>query len=175
MKRGMSRETWRVIKVGVFLLISIVVILPYLVEISTFFHEEAHVKALTKYNIRNYHGVDILMTIPNFFNPKVQKLGITKFDYDQYKKLGAYQKAEIHMAGIISDLKFLFLIGIYLSFANVYFFYKIKIKKDYNLTWVLAINWILFMWLLALIQITVANISNSGGDFYQLVKVLAGV
>ncbi len=175
MKRGMSRESWRVIKVGLFLLVTILIVLPYLVEISTFFHEEAHVEILAKYGIKNYHGTNILMTIPNFFNPRVQKLGVTKFDYEQYKKLGPYQKTEVHIAGIISDLKFLFLIGIYLSFTNIYLFYKIRIKKDYDLTWVLAINWILFMWLLVLIQITVANISNSGGDFYQLIKVLSGL
>ena len=40
----------------------------------------------------------------------------------------------------------------------------------------LGINWILFMWLLALIQITIANIGIQGGDIWQLVKyVAAGV
>ena len=83
------------------------------------------------------------------------------------------QRTEINIAGIVSDLRFLFLIGVYLSFINVYLFYKIKIKGDYNLTWVLAVDWILFMWLLALIQITIANITYSSGDVYNLVNFLS--
>ena len=35
-----------------------------------------------------------------------------------------------------------------------------------------AINWILFMWLLALVQISVSNITYSIGDVYMLVKNL---
>lgn len=174
MQKEVKKEVWRVGKVAIFLLISIVIALPYLVQISTYFHEEAHVKALSKYKIRNYHGVDLLRTIPNFFNPEVKRLGVTKFDYGQYMKLDKYKKAEINIAGVVSDLKFLFLIGIFLSFVNMYLFYKIRFKKEINFTWLLAINWILFMWLLALIQITVANVTYASGDFYQLVKVLGG-
>jgi len=51
-------------------------------------------------------------------------------------------------------------------------FYKIKFKKDYDLTWILAVNWILFMWLLALVQITVSNLTFSSGDFMSLVRVI---
>jgi hypothetical protein len=174
MQKEVKKEVWRVGKVAIFLLVSIVVVLPYLVQVSTYFHEEAHVKVLDKYKIRNYHGVDLLRTIPNFFNPEVKRLGVTKFDYGQYRKLDRYKKAELHIAGVVSDLKFLFLIGIYLSFVNMYLFYKIRFKKEINFIWLLAINWILFMWLLALIQITVANVTYSSGDFYQLVKILSG-
>jgi len=51
-------------------------------------------------------------------------------------------------------------------------YYKIKVKKEINLARVLGINWILFMWLLALIQITVSNITYSSGDIYQLIRFL---
>ena len=80
---------------------------------------------------------------------------------------------EVNISGIISDLKFLFLIGIYLSMINVYMFYKIKFKKEYDLTWILITNWILFIWLLALIQITISNITFVSGVINYLVKSLS--
>ena len=156
--------------VASFLFITIFFILPYLIQVSTFFHERAHQKELTKYGIENTYSFNLLETIPNFFNPKVQKLGVTRFDLEEYKKLDGSKKTEINIAGIVSDLRFLFLIAIYLTFVNIYLFYKIRIKKEINFAWVLGINWILFMWLLALIQITVSNITFSSGDIYQLVR-----
>ena len=69
-----------------------------------------------------------------------------------YYKLDKYKRTEINIAGIVSDLRFLFLIAIYLSFVNVYLFYKIRVKQEINIAWVLGVNWILFMWLLALIH-----------------------
>jgi len=171
-KRIMSDNVWKVFSVASFLFITIFFILPYLVQISTYFHERGHQKVLDKYGIENSYRINLLETIPNFYNPKVNKLGVTRFDLDAYKKLGKYQRTEINIAGIVSDLRFLFLIAIYLSFINVYIFYKVRIKKEYSLTWELAVNWILFMWLLALIQITVANITYASGDVYQLVRFL---
>ena len=56
---------------------------------------------------------------------------------------------------------------------NVYMFYKIKFKKEYDLTWILITNWILFIWLLALIQITISNITFVSGDINYLVKSLS--
>ncbi len=172
MDKEIKKQVLRVFYSASFLFISIVFVLPYLVQITTYFHEKAHIDALNKYEIRNYYQVNLLETIPNFFNPKVGRLGVTKFDFDKYQKLSIYEKAEINLAGIISDLKFLFLVGVYLSFMNLYIFYRIRIKRNINFSWVLAINWILFMWLISLIQITIANISYSSGDVYQLVKAI---
>jgi hypothetical protein len=165
---------WRVFYAASFLFITIFFILPYLVQVSTYFHENSHLKVLAEFGIKSEYNVNFLETIPDFFNPRVTKLGVTKFDFSAYEKLDSYDKARVNIAGIISDLRFLFLIGIYLAMVNVYTFYKIKIKNDYNLTKILAVNWILFMWLLALIQITVSNLSFDSGDFYQLVKNIAG-
>lgn len=162
----------KVFYVAAFLFITIFFVLPYLVQTSTYFHEKGHQKILTKYEVENYYKINLLSTIHNFYNPNVKKLGVTQFDLDAYNKLDKYKKAEINLAGIISDLRFLFLIGIYLAFANIYMFYKVRMKKDYNLTWTLAVNWILFMWLLALIQITVSNLTFNGGDFMQLIRVI---
>lgn len=172
MDSELKKEVWKIFGVASFLFISIFFILPYLVQLTTYFHERGHQKALDKFGIENSYFVNLLETIPNFFNPNVDKLGVTRFDLEAYKQLGKYSRAEINEAGIVSDLRFLFLIGIYLSFVNVYLFYKVRFKQDYNLTWVLAINWILFMWLLALIQITIANITYFGGDISMLVKFL---
>jgi len=172
MGNGAKKEVWKVFKVAMFLLVTILFVLPYLVQISTIFHERAHIKSFNKYGVRNYYYVNLLETIPNFYNPKTTKLGVTKFDFNAYKELEKYQRTEIHIAGLVSDLRILFLIGIYLSFVNVYIFYKLKFKKEVNLTWMLAINWILFMWLLALMQITIANITFGSGDIYQLVRFL---
>lgn len=170
MDSSIKEGIWKIFMVASFLFITIFFILPYLIQTSTYFHEKAHQKALSRYGIENSYSFNLLETIPNFFNPRVQKLGVTRFDLEEYKKLDDSQKTEVNIAGIVSDLRFLFLIAIYLSFVNIYLFYKIKIKKEINFAWVLGVNWILFMWLLALIQITVSNITYPFGDIYQLVK-----
>lgn len=172
MNKKFKKEFMKIFYFASFLFITIFFILPYLVQISTYFHEKSHQEILDKYNIENSYNLDLLSTIHNFYNPNVKKLGVTKFDINVYSKLDKYQKAEINIAGVISDLKFLFLISIYLTFVNVYMFYKIKIKKNYDLIWVLAVNWILFMWLIALVQITISNLTFSSGDFMGLVRVL---
>ncbi|MBR9705475.1 hypothetical protein GOV14_00405 [Candidatus Pacearchaeota archaeon] len=165
-------EVWKVLSVGLFLFVSIFLVLPYLVQVSTFFHEKGHMKGLSKYGVKNSYRLDLVSTIPNFFNPKVEQLGVTRFNLADYKRLDKYQRADINIAGIVSDLKFLFLIGVYLALVNVYTYYKVRFKQNYNLSWVLATNWMLFMWLLALVQITVSNITYGGGDIYQLVRFL---
>lgn len=172
MEEGVKKEIWKIFSVASFLFITIFFILPYLIQTSTYFHERAHQKALDKYGIENSYHFNLLETVHNFYNPKVDKLGVTKFDLGAYMQLDKYQRADINISGIVSDLRFLFLIGIYLTFINIYLFYKIRFKKEINLTWILAINWILFMWLLALIQITVANITYASGDIFQLIKLL---
>lgn len=172
MEEEVKKEIWKIFMIASFLFITIFFILPYLVQVSTFFHERAHQKQLDKYGVENSYKLNLLDTIPNFYNPNVQKLGVTRFDLDAYTKLDKFEKADINVAGIVSDLRFLFLIGIYLSFVNVYLFYKIRFKKEYNVKWALAVDWILFMWLLALIQITVANITYPSGDVYSLVKFI---
>ena len=172
MDETIKKEAWKIFSVASFLFITIFFILPYLVQVSTFFHEKAHQKFLDKYGVENSYKVNLLETIHNFYSPNVDKLGVTRFDLEAYKKLNKYQRTEINIAGIVSDLRFLFLMGIYMTFINIYLFYKIKFKKEISFTWALAVNWILFMWLLALIQITVANITYSSGDIYQIVRFL---
>ena len=171
-KRIVSDEVWKIFMVASFLFITIFFVLPYLIQISTYFHEKGHQRALDRYGVENTYQFNLLDTIPNFFNPKIKKLGVTRFDLDAYKALDNYKRTDVNIAGIVSDLRFLFLIGVYLSLVNVYLFYKIRFKKEYDLKWVLAVDWILFMWLLALIQITVSNITFSSGDVYQLVRFL---
>lgn len=174
MNQELKKGLWRIFYVASFLFITMFFILPYLVQTSTYFHERAHRDVLKELGIQSGYEVNLLETIPNFFNPQVTKLGVTRFNLDEYIQLSAYDKARVNLAGILSDLRFIFLIGIYLALVNVYVFYKVKIKKDYDLTWVLGVNWILFMWLLALIQITVSNVSYSSGDFFQLVRYISG-
>ena len=172
MDEMIKKEAWKVFCVASFLFITIFFILPYLIQVSTYFHERGHVKALERYGVEASYRINLLETIPNFFNPNVNKLGVTRFNLVAYENLDKYQRTNVNIAGIISDLRFLFLVAIYLSMANVYVFYKVRYKNDYDLTWVLAVNWILFMWLLALVQITVSNITYSSGDVFQLVKYL---
>lgn len=172
MEEELKKEVWKVFTVASFLFITIFFILPYLIQISTYFHERGHQQALGKYGIESSYSFNLLETIPNFFNPNIKKLGITRFNLDKYRTLEKFQKTEINIAGIVSDLRFLFLIGIYLSLANVYIFYKVRFRKEYDLTFVLAVNWILFMWFLALVQITVSNITYTSGDIFQLARYL---
>lgn len=172
MEEVIRKEIWKVFSVASFLFITIFFVLPYLIQISTYAHEKSHQKILDRYGIENEYRVNLLETIPNFYNPNLNKLGVTRFDFTAYEKLDKFQRMEVNIAGIVSDLRFLFLIGIYLSLANVFAFYKMRFRKEYDLKWVLGVNWILFMWLLALIQISVANITYSGGDVYQLIQFL---
>jgi len=172
MDETFKKEFFKVFYTASFLFITIFFILPYLVQTSTYFHEKGHQQALANYGIESEYNINLIETIPNFFNPRVGKLGVTRFDMESYKKLDKFQRTDVNIAGIVSDLRFLFLIAIYLALVNIYTFYKIKFRKNYNLTWILAINWILFMWLLALIQITVSNITYSIGDVYSLVNFL---
>ena len=148
MDEQIKKELWRIFNVAAFLFVTIFFILPYLVQVSTYFHEKGHQNALDKYDVHNSYRLNLLDTIPNFYNHKVAKLGVSKFDLTAYGELDRFQKTQINIAGIVSDLRFLFLIGIYLSLVNVYLFYKVRFKKDYNMTWILGTNWVLFMWLL---------------------------
>jgi hypothetical protein len=173
-KTELHVDFMKVFYVASFLFITIFFILPYLVQVSTFFHEKGHQSALDKYGVENDYRFNLLETIPAFFNPKVAKLGVTTFDIEGYDKLGQYQKAQINLAGIISDLRFLFLIGAYFAAFNVFTYYMIRKNREDNLVWFLGLNWVLFMWLLALIQITVANITHSQGDVYHLIRNVAG-
>ncbi len=172
MNKKFKKEVLKIFYITSFLFITIFFILPYLVQVSTYFHERAHQEALSKHGVKNNYNINLLETIHNFYSSDVNFLGVTKFDIDKYLTLEKEQRAEIHVAGIVSDLKILFLISIYLALTNVYLVYKIKVRSEYNLGFVLAINWILFMWLLALIQITVSNVTYFSGDIYHLIKYL---
>lgn len=169
MRDDTKKEVRKIFNVSAFLFVSIFFILPYLTQVSTYFHERGHMRALEKYGVESSYEPNLLSAIPNFFNPNVEKLGVTRFSLSEYSKLGPYQKAEVNLAGIVSDLTFLLLIGVYLSMANVYLAYKVIFKKPVNAGFFLAINWILFMWLLVLIQITLANVTYEAGDFYHLI------
>lgn len=174
-KRIFGEESWKVLSVASFLFVTIFFVLPYLIQVSTYFHEKGHQDALDKYDVENSYSFNLLNTIPNFYSPRVSKLGVTKFDLKNYNNLSPNNKTQINMAGVISDLRFLFLIGMFLVCTNIYLYYKIRYKKETDLSWVLAMNWVLFMWLLALIQITVANITYSSGDLHQLIKSVSGL
>jgi len=167
-----KKDVWKVFKIGFFLFASIVLLLPYMVQISTFFHEKAHQRSLDLYSVRNAYEFNLLKTIPTFFNPNAEALGVTKFNFAQYQDLDKYQRTDVHIAGIVSDLRFLLYMGIGLALVNVYLFYKIKFRKEYNLIWVLAINWMLFMWLLSLVKITTENMTHPSSDIYQLIRFL---
>ena len=172
MDENLKKEVWKIFTVASFLFITIFFVLPYLIQVSTYYHEKGHVNALAKNGVDSKYYVDWLSAIPNFFNPRVEKLGVTRFNLQKYKALGKFQRTEVNIAGIVSDLRFLFLIAVYLTFGNVFMFYKLRIQRKINVKWVLGLNWILFMWLLALIQITVANITYHSGDVFQLVNLL---
>ena len=130
MRKEVKAEVWKIFMVASFLFVTIFFVLPYLIQVSTYFHEKGHQNALSKYGVENTYQFNLLDTIPNFFNPRVQKLGVTRFDLQAYEKLDKYKRAEINVSGIVSDLRFLFLIAIYLTFVNIYLFYRIRIKKE---------------------------------------------
>ena len=100
-KRIFSDEVWKIFTIAAFLFVTIFFILPYLIQISTYFHERGHQKALDKNGIENTYQFNLLDTIPNFFNPKVTKLGVTRFNLEEYKALDKYKRTEINIAGIM--------------------------------------------------------------------------
>ena len=55
MKEVTKKEINKILQVILFLVISIIFVLPYLVQISTYFHEKAHQKYLTKYGVENFY------------------------------------------------------------------------------------------------------------------------
>ncbi len=173
MREEVKKDILTVAYTILFLLISIIVILPYMVQFSTYMHERSHYKALTSYGLYAEIHLDVLHTIPQFFNPKTEKLGVTRFSLEQYKQLDKWQRTQVNIAGIVSDLVMLSFMGIYLALTNVYFFYKVKFSKNFDLVWILAVNWLLIMWLIALMQITIANITHEAGDIHMLVRYLS--
>ena len=112
MDAEIKKEVWKVFSVASFLFITIFFILPYLIQVSTYFHEKGHQRALAKYGVDSSYSLNLLETIPNFFNPQVTKLGVTRFSLSEYKQLNKYQRTDVNVAGIVSDLRFLFLISI---------------------------------------------------------------
>jgi len=172
MRNEVRKDVLTVIYTIIFLFVSIVIVLPYMVQFSTYMHERAHYKALISYGLYAEIDIGFLTTIPDFFNPSTEKLGVTRFSLEQYKTLDKYQRAAVNTAGIVSDMVVLSFLGLYLALTNIYFFYKVKFAKDYDFVWILAVNWILIMWLIALMQITIANVTHEAGDISMLVKYL---
>lgn len=172
MRNEVRKDVLTVIYTIIFLFVSIVVVLPYMVQFSTYMHERAHYRALTSYGLYAEIDINFLTTIPDFFNPRTEKLGVTRFSLEQYKTLDKFQRASVNTAGIVSDMVVLSFLGLYLALTNIYFFYKVKFAKDYDFVWILAVNWILIMWLIALMQITIANVTHEAGDISMLVLYL---
>jgi hypothetical protein len=173
MREEVKKDVLTVVYSALFLAISIGFILPYMVQFSTYMHERAHYTVLKSYGVDATISLDLLGTIPNFFNPKTEQLGVTRFSLEQYRQLDKFQRTKVNTAGIVSDLVVLSFAALYLALTNVYFFYKVKFTKDYDFVWILAVNWLLIMWVIALMQITIANITHEAGDVYMLVRYLS--
>jgi len=172
MKKEVKEREVIILKVALFLFISIAIVLPYLVQFSVYFHERGHLVTFGKYHVNASYEADYTFTIYNFYFGDVGELGRVDYNPEQYARLGKYQKAEINIMGIVSDIEFLILIVIFICLANIFAFYMIKNNKKINLNWILAINWILFIWFLALIKIIVLNLTDFSGDFFQLIQYL---
>jgi hypothetical protein len=172
MREEVKKDVMTVVYTVIFLLVSIVIVLPYMVQFSTYMHERGHYKALKSYGLNAEIYLDVVNTIPTFFNPNTEKLGVTRFSLTQYQQLDKWQRTQVNIAGIVSDLVILSFVGLYLALTNVYFFYKVKFSKNFDLVWILAVNWLLIMWLIALMQITIANITHQAGDIHMLVRYL---
>jgi hypothetical protein len=167
-----AKDVLTVFYTVLFLFVSIFIILPYMVYLSTYMHERAHYESLVSYGMDPVIEINVLTVIPNFFSTSNEKLGVTKFNLEDYKRLDKYQRTDVNVAGIASDMWVMFFIGLYLGLTNVYFFYKVRFTQNVNLVWILAVNWLLLMWLIALAQITIANITQQAGDIYMLVRYI---
>ena len=79
MKKWFKSEGYKVFYVASFLFITIFFILPYLVQISTYFHEKGHQSVLDKYDVDNSYRINLLTTIHNFYNHNVNFLILLNF------------------------------------------------------------------------------------------------
>lgn len=161
----------------IFFSLTIIFILPYLIQISIYFHEKAHHDTLSNLGIKSSLEVDWTRTILNFYSKigKAESLGVTKFNFNDIKALNPIQIKEFYTAGIISDLKFLLLLSIYLIFINLFVLFKKPGERKNNyITLILMIDWIIFMWILVLVSLTLSNISYSNGDLSALTRLLIG-
>jgi len=172
MNEKVKKDILTVVYSALFLAVSIFIVLPYMIQFSTYMHERAQYIILKSYGIDATVSLDLISTIPDFFNPKTEKLGKAHFNLEQYLQLDKFQRTKVNTAGIVSDMVILSFAGLYLALTNVYFFYKVKFAKSYDFVWILAVNWLLVMWVIALLQIAIANITHEGGDIYMLVNYL---
>ena len=123
MQEDTKKEAWKAAKVILFLAVSIFIILPYLVQVSTFFHEKAHMRNLDKYGVKNGYEANLFSTIPSFFNPKTEALGVTRFNFAEYVKLDKYQRTEVNMAGGGSEFWVVIFLGGFFACVDGFFFF----------------------------------------------------
>src|SRR3989344_393250 len=105
-----------------FLVITMVVLLPYLSLLGTIFHERAHINAAAKYGIKMTYEPDILLHIPHFFQSlKPWASGKSAFatDYDKEKflSLDVGEKRDIVFMMMTTFILFI-LIGLILFIQN---------------------------------------------------------
>jgi len=172
MKKEAKKNLIKILKVAAFLALSIIIVLPYLIQFSVYFHEKAHLDVFERYSVNAVYKADFKTTIYNFYFGDVGNLGHVDYDETQYNRLGKYQKAEINLAGLISDIEFLIIIVILICLVNISAFWRIANNKKVNLSLILALNWLLFIWFLALIKIIILNLVDFSGDLFQLIKYL---
>ncbi|MBS3103023.1 hypothetical protein J4458_06300 [Candidatus Woesearchaeota archaeon] len=155
-----------------FLVITMVVLLPYLSLLGTIFHERAHINAAAKYGIKMTYEPDILLHIPHFFQSlKPWASGKSAFatDYDKEKflSLDVGEKREIVLAGIGSDIVFM-MMTTFILFILIGLILFIQNKRGViNIS---LLSMILLIGLVHQIWSTFLNLTYAQGDLTFLIQ-----
>lgn len=173
MKRKLSKKFIKKYLKFILLIVLIYLIaVPLLTILSTHFHETAHKRAYEKYGIEADYTLDPINYLYNFYKQtiklKLYATGVTtisKEGKDKYLELEDHQKKEIAMAGVLSDLKVIYIASlIVLVSSGLLFFLKDKKFTFY----VMLINLSMMLWIVSLVFMTFYNLTVSHGDLNYL-------
>jgi len=141
-----------------------VALLPLIVNITTIFHELAHVNTASKYNVNLSYNPKL-----NYFNLMDDTMGfatpISNNDILVYNNLSLNSKRVILMAGINSDIYFIQGLALSLFFFNLLVF---GLCKKYP-KWGYFINLLILLWIYQLITMQRCNLFWQYSDLDKLV------
>jgi hypothetical protein len=151
--------------------LSFLLLIPFLTFESTYSHEQAHVKVSNKYGIQADNSLTLRQYLINFYKFKLKPYssGITYVQTKDLNELSLNQKREVLMAGIKSDLIFIYLISFILLISISLFFI---FRRENLILYLFIINMTLILWLVTLTWSTYHNLNMGEGDLSLLLGYL---
>ncbi len=158
-----------------------IVTFPFIFYIETYFHETAHLKKFREYNISAEYVPEInpIKIILNFYSGgfSIKPFAKTTFNVTQMLQLNKWQKKEICMAGIYSDLFIAFIVLIIILAYSFSMLVKIFNKDEKSLEFIrkhsvffIYINLVMFSMLSMTIYSIILNLSDPISDMVMLIS-----